>query len=149
MYRVSAAICVLSLSAAVAHASSIQDLAETSDGTPSIIAIGSDEQPTLEGIAIGSETSEDGETPRYQVGGSILAFGAEAIPAAPVAVASIDPVAEEKAETKGETPFVIRGGVVGDAFAATPPETVELPDETAAGEPSEPVEPAEPVEPQG
>lgn len=144
MYRVPAAICVLSLSAAVADASSIQNLPETSGGAPSIMAIGSDEPPTLEGVAVGSGAAGDGETPRYQVGRSILAFGAEAIPSAPVAVASIEPVAGDEPETKAETPFVIRGGVVGDAFAAPPAETVELPDETAAGERGEPAEPAEP-----
>ena len=146
MYRVPAATSVLLLWAATAHASSVVTLPEAGGETPSIIALGSAEPPTLEGVPVEPEMVQD-ETnqPRYRVGASILAFGETAIPAAPVAVASIEPesTAEPEEPHLSPMPLVIRGGVIGDAFSAPPADEVELPEEALDDEDGTvPAEPA-------
>ena len=137
MYRVPAAVCAAVLSCAPAQASSILTLPETGADTPSIVALGSAEPPTLEGIPVGPDVAGDDETnpPQYRIGGSIVAFGTDAIPAAPVAFASIEPEADEE-PALAPMPFVIRGGVIGDAFSAPPAEALARPEEPPAGDPA-------------
>jgi hypothetical protein len=154
MYRVPAALCGMLIGAATAHASSILTVPDPDADAPSVIALGTTEPPTLEGVPTAPDLAVEDEAnpPRYQVGGSILAFGVEAIPAAPVEVASIDSVADEEPDEPSYSPmpFVIRGGVLGDAFSAPPAEEIELPEEAAdEGEVTEPVEPSEPLEQPG
>lgn len=148
MYRVLAASGLAVLSAAIAQASSILSVPDTTAQTPSVIALGSAEAPTLEGVPMSAESAgaEGGNPPVYRVGDSILALGVDAIPSAPVAVASIgQPADAEKEEPRvPQMPLVIRGGVTGSAFSAPPAEEIQLPEEAADGEPEETAEPAKP-----
>lgn len=144
MYRVplrglALALPVLLATTAAGAASSILVLPEATPGgaTPSIVMLGDAVAAPVEARALSGEGGTEAamaEPEIFVLGLSMIAFGAEAIPAAREAVASIGE-ATEQAEPRpiAETmPLVIRGGVIGDAFSAPPAELVTPPDEEEA-----------------
>ena len=84
----------------------------TSPETPSIVMLGAPAAPVIDARPLAS-TPAGAEI--YQLGPSVLAFGADAIPAAREAVASI---AEDRKPPRrvAAAPLVFRGGEAGEAF---------------------------------
>lgn len=153
MYRVLAASTLGLLTAFAAHATSILTVPELTGDSDSVVTLGSAEPPSVEARPIGPVSAAgDDDQRRYEVGASLLAIGADAIPSAPAAVASVEKPAAGEALKLHDAPLpaVMRGGIVGDAFSAPPappaePRQAEAAAEDDGAEPDE----AETDEPQG
>lgn len=103
--------------------------------SPSIIMLGEAAPAPIEALPIGGETGTS-EPAIYVISDSVIAMGADAIPAASEQVASInEPAAPRKPLWMGESlPLVIRGGMIGDP---RPAPTQQPPaEQAAAGEPT-------------
>lgn len=115
-------------------ASSIVSLPVVSvNATPSIVMLGDPAAPAVEALPVAS-ASNGSEI--YAIGPSVLAYGADAIPAAREEVASIDDEPEQSQEPEwmsAELPLVIRGGERGDLVS----EAIDAPAEEPAPDSAE------------
>ena len=147
MPRLPAAILAMTFAPAAAQASSLVTVEPPGAGNaPSIVRLGEPGAPAFVASAIAAD--EDGpqviEAPDvFAISPSVIAFGIAAIPAGEEDTASDESWRDEPA------PQVIRGGLVGSAFATPEPaaeaeaDALDVPPEEAVQEPRPAQEPVE------
>lgn len=122
------------LSAAPASASSIV-VAGPVSASPSIIMRGTPVAEVVEARSAVNEAARDDGVSVFHIGTSIIAYGADAIPRSSEQVAAIEEPRQPRTFNADAFPMVMRGGIVGDAFARPAPQPVVASDAPMEAQP--------------